>query len=92
MSYNLKTLVYTSAVPPAPVVVVIVVVVVVVVVVVALINLSSSSFLLPVMREKIYTSARAHKRLKTTHPECNGPALIDRFEEYLATSYREPTL
>ena len=84
MSYNLKTLVYTSAVPPAPVVVVIVVVVVVVV---ALINLSSFSFLLPVMREKIYTSARAYKRLKTTHPECNGPAPIDRFEEYLATSY-----
>jgi hypothetical protein len=69
--------VYTSAVPPAPVVVV---------VVVALIDLSLSSFLLLVTREKIYTSARAHKRLKTTHPKCNGPALIDRFEEYLATN------
>ena len=52
--YNLKTPVYTSVVPLAPV---IVVVVVVVVVVVALINLSLSSFLLPVMGEKIYTSA-----------------------------------
>ena len=79
--YNLKTLVYTSIVPPAPVIAVIVVVAIV-----ALIDLSLSSFLLPVMREKIYTSARAHKRLKTTHPECNGPALIDGFEEYLATN------
>ena len=51
--YNLKTLVYISVVPPA---LVIVVVVVVVVIVVALINLSLSSFLLLVMREKIYTS------------------------------------
>ena len=51
--YNLKTLVYTSVVPPAPVIVVIIVVVIVVVVVV-LIDLSLSSFLLLVMREKIY--------------------------------------
>jgi hypothetical protein len=49
-----------------------------VVVVVALIDLSSSSFLLPPWI--------AHKRLKTTHPECNGPAPIDRFKEYLATN------
>ena len=62
----------TNYVPLAPVFVV------VVVVVVALIDLSSSSFLLP--------SWIAHKRFKTTHPECNCPAPIDRFEEYLATN------
>ena len=72
---------YTSVIPPAPVIVV-----VIIIVVVALIDLSSSSFLLPVTREKIYTSARAHKHLKTTHPEYNSPALINWFEEYLATN------
>ena len=72
---------YTSVVPPAPVIAVIVVVAIV-----ALIDLSLSSFLLLVIREKIYTSARAYKRLKTTHPECNDAAPIDRFEEYLATN------
>ena len=75
-----------SAVPPAPVVIVIVVVVIVVVIVVALINLSLSSFLLLVTREKIYTSARAHKHLKTTYPKYNGLAPIDGFKEYLATN------
>jgi hypothetical protein len=69
--------VYTSVVPPAPVIVV-VIVVIVVVVVVALIDLSLSSFLLPLWI--------AHKYLKTTHPECNGPAPINRFEEYLVTN------
>jgi hypothetical protein len=49
-----------------------------VVVVIALIDLSSSSFLLPPWI--------AYKRLKTTYPECNDAAPIDRFEEYLATN------
>ena len=67
--YNLKTLVYISVVSPAPVVVV----------VIALIDLSSSSFLLPLWI--------AYKHLKTTHPECNSLAPINRFKEYLATNY-----
>ena len=45
--YNLKTLVYISVVSPAPIIVVIVVVVIIVVIIVALIDLSLSSFLLP---------------------------------------------
>jgi len=49
----------------------------------------------PATREKIYASARAYKRLKTTHQECTDLSPIDRFEEYLATtrtSCRELTL
>ena len=76
--YNLKTLVYTSVVPPAPVIVV---------VVVTLIDLSLSSFLLPVIREKVYTSARTHKCLKMTYLKCNGLAPIGRFKGYLATNH-----
>ena len=48
------------------------------VVVITLIDLSSSSFLLPPWI--------TYKRLKTTHPECNGAAPIDCFKEYLATN------